>query len=117
MVLSADFYDAIQPRRVPVDMSYPMQLSKNPRRMDLYFWLSYRFPRIKNTKPTPIALRHLQPIFAPGIADLYLFKQCLTGDLKAISTVYGGFNVELTKDILWLASSPPPVPKTVVHLL
>lgn len=117
MVLSADFYDAIQHRRVPIDMSHLMQLSKSPRRMDLYCWLSYRLPNIKNNKPTPIALRHLQEIFAPDIADPYLFKQRLKGDLRAISKVYGGFKVNLKKDILWLASSPPPIPQKVTYLL
>ena len=64
-----------------------------------------------------IALRHLQPIFAPDIADPYLCKQRLTGDLKAISKACDGFNAELTQDILWLANLPPQVPQTVVHLL
>lgn len=117
MVLSAEFYDAIQHHRVPVDMSHLLQLSKSPRRMDLYCWLSYRLPRISSNNPTPIALRHLQPIFAPDIADPYLFKQRIKDDLKAISKVYGGFNVQLQKDALWLVSSPPPVPEKLVYLL
>ena len=117
MVLSAEFYDAIQHHRVPVDMSHLLQLSKSPRRMDLYCWLSYRLPRISSNNPTPIALRHLQPIFAPDIVDPYLFKQRIKDDLEAISKVYGGFNVQLRKDALWLVNSPPPVPEKLVHLL
>ena len=117
MVLSAEFYDAIQHHRVPVDMSHLLQLSKSPRRMDLYCWLSYRLPRISSNNPTPIALRHLQPIFAPDIVDPYLFKQRLKDDLKAIFNVYDGFNVQLRKDALWLVNSSPPVPEKLVYLL
>ena len=117
MVLSAEFYDAIQHHRVPVDMSHLLQLSKSPRRMDLYCWLSYRLPRISSNNPTRIALRHLQPTFAPDIVDPYLFKQRIKDDLKAISKVYDGFNVQMQKDALWLASSPPPVPEKLVYLL
>ena len=117
MVLSAEFYDAIQHHRVPVDMSHLLQLSKSPRRMDLYCWLSYRLPRISSNNPTPIALRHLQPIFAPDIVDPYLFKQRLKDDLKAIFKVYDGFNVQLRKDALWLVNSFPPVPEKLVYLL
>ena len=117
MVLSAEFYDAIQHHRVPVDMSHLLQLSKSPRRMDLYCWLSYRPPRISSNNPTPIALRHLQPIFAPDIVDPYLFKQRLKDDLKAIFNVYDGFNVQLRKDALWLVNSSPPVPEKLVYLL
>ena len=117
MVLSAEFYDAIQHHRVPVDMSHLLQLSKSPRRMDLYCWLSYRLPRVSGNKPTPIALRYLQPIFAPDIGDPYLFKQRFKGDLKAIAKVYDGFNAQLRKDILWVSASRPPVPEKVVYLL
>ena len=117
MVLSAEFYDAIQHHRVPVDMSHLLQLNKSPRRMDLYCWLSYRLPRISSNNPTPIALRHLQPIFAPDIVDPYLFKQRLKDDLKAIFKVYDGFNVQLRKDALWLVNSSPPVPEKLVYLL
>ena len=117
MVLSAEFYDAIQHHRVPVDISHLLQLSKSPRRMDFYCWLSYRLPRISSNSPIPIALRHLQPIFAPDIVDPYLFKQRIKDDLKAISKVYGGFNVQLQKDALWLVNSPPPVPEKLVYLL
>ena len=117
MILSAEFNDAIQHHRVPVDISHLLQLSKSPRRMDFYCWLSYRLPRISSNNPIPIALRHLQPIFAPDIVDPYLFKQRIKDDLKAISKVYGGFNVHLRKDALWLVNSPPPVPEKLAYLL
>ena len=62
MVLSDEFYQAIQTRRVPVDMNHLIQLTKSPRRMDLYCWFSYRLPSIHKNKPIPVPLRYLQPI-------------------------------------------------------
>ena len=116
MVLSYEFYKAIQTRRVPVDMNHLIQLTKSPRRMDLYCWFSYRLPRIRGRNRIPIPLRY-QPIFAPDITDPYLFKQRFKNDLKAIAKVYRGFNLELKGDILWLSKSPSPVPSKVVQLL
>ena len=117
MVLSDEFYKAIQTRRVPVDMNHLIQLTKSPRRMDLYCWFSYRLPRIRGRNRIPIPLRYLQPIFAPDITDPYLFKQRFKNDLKAIAKVYRGFNLELKGDIRWLSKSPSPVPSKVVQLL
>ena len=117
MVLSDEFYKAIQTRRVPVDMKHLIQLTKSPRRMDLYCWFSYRLPRIRERNRIPIPLRYLQPIFAPDITDPYLFKQRFKSDLKAIAKVYRGFNLEIKGDILWLTKSPSPVPSKVVSLL
>jgi len=117
MVLSADFFEAIKERRVPVDMGHLRKLSKSPRRMDLYCWLSYRLPRIRKGKAIPVPLRYLQPIFAPDIADPHYFKQALRTDLRAIAKIYPDFALELKGDALTLRKSPPPVPPKLVHLL
>ena len=42
MTLSAEFYDAIQAHRVPIDAGHLAKLARSPRRMDLYTWLSHR---------------------------------------------------------------------------
>ena len=67
MVLSPEFFEAIQTRRVPVDMEHLIRLATSPRRMDLYCWLSYRLPNVLKGKGMPIPLKHLQPIFAPDM--------------------------------------------------
>lgn len=117
MELSADFFDAIKERRVPVDMNHLMQLGKSPRRMDLYCWLSYRLPRIRKGKPITIKLRDLQPIFAPDITRPQDFKRRLAADLKAIAGVYSDFRITLEKDTLRLEKSPPPVPAKIIQII
>ena len=123
MVLSPEFYDAVQTRRVPVDMEHLVKLAGSPRRMDLYCWLSYRLTRgVRKGRGVPIPLKYLQPIFAPDMdatKSARLFKARLKTDLIALAKVYDRFNVEIESDILWLRKSNPPVPERqkVVRLL
>ena len=117
MVLSKDFFEAIKSRRVPVDMGHLMQLTKSPRRMDLYCWFSYRLPRIQKNTSIPIPLHYLQPIFGPDIVRSQDFKRRFLADLKALAKVYSAFNLEVKDDVLWLRKSPPPVPAKITHLL
>ena len=112
LTLSDDFFASIQQRRVPVSMEHLAALSPGARRMDLYLWLAYRTRNIPTGKPAYIPLRHLWPIFAPGITtgNIRDFRRNLRLDLRKIATVYNGFNVALTKnDCLMLSRSEPPV--------
>lgn len=117
MILDPRFFDAISERRVPVDMGHLVQLQRSPRRMDLYCWLSYRTPLIRRDKTVKIKLEHLQPIFAPEITTPKNFRAKFKGDLKAISTIYPEFRIEIEGDMLVLRKSPPPVPANITQLL
>ena len=112
MVLSNEFYEAIQTRRVPVDMEHLIKLAGSPRRMDLYCWLSYRLPNMMAGKGVAVPLTYLQPVLAPDMdadASTRLFKQRLKSDLKVVANVYSGFNVKVQGDVLWLNKSAPPI--------
>lgn len=117
MTLSDDFYRAVQEHRVPVNMEHLVKLSRSPRRMDLYSWLSYRTPRIRPRGRVPVKLHALWSIFGPDIAEFRDFKKRLIRDLRAIAAIYPGFNAEIDGDILWLRRSPPPVPYRAQHTL
>lgn len=117
MILDQRFFDAISERRVPVDMEHLVKLQRSPRRMDLYCWLSYRTPLISSGKTVKIRLEHLQPIFAPDIANKDHFKGRLKDDLEAIAAIYSDFRIEIEGDMLTLKKSPPPVPANIAHLL
>ena len=110
MVLSADFFAAIQDHRVPIDMHHLAHLARSPRRMDLYAWLAYRTPRIRSHQRVAVSLHALHGIFAPDITRLLDFRKRLRSDLAAIAAVYPDFKVEVIGDIVWLNRSPPPVP-------
>ena len=118
MTLSAEFHDAIQEHRVPIDVGHLAKLARSPRRMDLYTWLSYRTPRIRPGRRVSISLGALQTIFAPDISHARNFTVRLRADLAAIAKVYPQFRVEIAGDLLWLERSPPPVPYSrVIHSL
>ena len=110
MTLSDRFYRAVQEHRVPVNMEHLVKLSRSPRRMDLYSWLSYRTPRVRPRGRVPVNLHALWTIFGPDISEFRNFKLRLVRDLLAIAHVYPDFNAEIDGDILWLRRSRPPVP-------
>ncbi len=109
IVLTDDFHDQVQAHRVPVDMDHLAQF-RSPRRMDLYTWLSHRTAQIPRGRSVRIALRELQPFFAPDIAEIRYFKRKLQIDLKTIASVWPHFNVEIQGDMLVLHWSESPVP-------
>ena len=109
MSLSQGYYDALLERPVPVDMGHLMQLTRSPRRMDLYFWLTYRTSRIGVGERVYIRLADLLPVFAPDVEDPALFKFRLKRDLSAIADVYGAFKVSIEGDMVVLERSPPPI--------
>lgn len=109
MSLSQAYYDALLERPVPVDMGHLMRLTRSPRRMDLYFWLTYRTSRIREGERVHIRLADLQAVFAPDVEDPALFKFRLKRDLKAIAGIYPGFRVTVRGDVVALEKSPPPV--------
>lgn len=109
MWLSQQYFDVLTERPVPVDMSHLMQLTRSPRRMDLYSWLTYRTTRIRAGKQVRIKLADLQPVFAPDMESPRLFKLRLREDLAAIAKIYRDFKVSLEGEVLVLESSPPPI--------
>ena len=117
MIISSDFYEQLHEHRVPIDLAHLSRLTRSPRRMDLYTWLSYRTHAIREGRRDAIPVRYLQPVFAPDVQSLRLFKQRLKSDLVAIGKIYSRFRAEVVEDALVLQRSPPPVPPATSILL
>ena len=109
MTLSQRYYDAITERPVPLDMVHLVQLSRSPRRMDLYAWLTYRTALIRSGRKVHVPLSALQPVFAPDVAELRFFKLRLREDLRAVGRIYPAFRARVEGDLIVLEHSPPPV--------
>ena len=109
MWLSRAYFDVLAERPVPVDMRHLAKLTRSPRRMDLYAWLSYRTARIPRGRTVRVRVESLRAVFGPDIAAPRLFRQRLAGDLKAVAAVYAGFRASLEGDVLALQRSRPPV--------
>ena len=116
MLLSNDYIEAIEEHRVPLDMDHMVKLGK-ARRQDMYAWFSYRLPKLRGPLNIPYATLH--SVFGQGIADPYKFRQQFREDLRAISKVYDGFNIETPsrKDYVKLAPSKSPVPSRITRLI
>ena len=110
MLLSDQYYEALLERPVPLDMSHLLRLTRSPRRMDLYCWLTYRTARIRKGGQVQIRLSDLQPLFGPDIQSGRHFKHRLSRDIVAVREVYPGFRLSIEGDMLILQRSPPPVP-------
>ena len=108
--LSHGFYEQIQEHRVPVDIAHLIQLTRSPRRMDLYTWLAHRTAAIPPRGRVTIPLHDFQRLFALDISEFRLFKQRLKADLKAIANVWPRFRAEILGDMLILRHSDSPVP-------
>ena len=83
----------------------------------MYAWFSYRLPKLR--KPFNIPYTTLHSVFGQGINDPYFFRQRFREDLRAISKVYDGFNIETParKDYVQLAPSKSPVPSRITRLI
>ena len=109
--LSHGFYEQIQDHRVPIDIAHLVQLTRSPRRMDVYTWLAHKTVSIPSRGSVFVPLRDLKKQFAPDINELRHFIQKLRTDLKAIETVWPHFRVEIRGDMLVVRRSDPPVPR------
>ena len=110
VILSGKFFDLIKHHRVPINMGHMNTFTRSPRRMDLYTWLAYRFPKVSRRERMMIRLEDLRPIFAPDISEGKFFKLRLKQDLRAIAEVYKDLNASIHDGFLMLRYSPPPLP-------
>lgn len=115
IVLSRDFFDEITTRPVPLDMRAVSALRArggSPLRLDLYFWLTYRFSYL--TRLTKIPWSSLREQFgfqlAEGKQGDHQFRETITQKLREVLQVYPEANVEVTKAGLELRPSPTHVP-------
>ena len=92
IIISQPLFDLITENPVPLNIEHLTRLTRSPRRMDLYCWLSYRTYYVRKTVRIPLTL--LQPIFGSDIRCERLFKHRIKKDLAEICTIHP-FRVEL----------------------
>lgn len=109
MVLSREYFAALQERRVPLDFRALVALQANPRAMDIYAWLAYRLYNLHSPVKIPFAALH--PVFGHGIKQRRHFKERFKEALLAAHRCYPEAMVSLEGDYLLLRPSPPAVPR------
>lgn len=110
MRVSDRYADAIREHCVPHDMRALVGLYGNTRAMDIYTWLAYRLPRVKERTDVLVRFDDLKPIFGAGVKDGYKFRQAFKTALREAMRWYPVGRVGIEKEGLRLFNSPSPVP-------
>lgn len=113
ITLNEQYVLAIREHKVPHDMRALVGLYANPRAMDIYLWLSYRLPTVKNAEGVFVPYwgeNGLQAVFGQGISDKHKFKQAFLDGLKKTLEFYPYAVVRPEKTGVRLFRSPSPVP-------
>jgi hypothetical protein len=110
MRVSEPYAKAIREHCVPHDMRALVGLYDSTRAMDIYVWLAYRLPRVKERTNVLIRYDDLKPIFGTGVDELRKFRQLFKQSLCRALAWYPVGRVGIEKDGIRLFPSPSPVP-------
>jgi Plasmid encoded RepA protein len=110
MRVSERYAEAIREHCVPHDMRALVGLYENTRAMDIYTWLAYRLPRVKERTEVFVRFDDLKPIFGTGIRDRYKFRQAFKLALTEALRWYPVGRMGIEKEGIRLFNSPSPVP-------
>jgi replication initiator protein len=110
MRVSERYAEAIREHCVPHDMRALVGLYENTRAMDIYTWLAYRLPRVKERTEVFVRFDDVKLIFGTGIRDGYKFRQSFKLALTEALRWYLAGRVGIEKEGIRLFNSPSPVP-------
>lgn len=113
MTLNPEYAEAIRARAVPVDMRVLVGLYEKPLAMDVFTWLSYRLPQIKNNKGVFIPYEGengLHSVFGKGRKGTRQFKASFIEVLKEVHKWYPTARISAEDKGVRLYHSPSPIP-------
>jgi hypothetical protein len=106
MRISERYAQAIREHCVPHDMRALVGLYENTRAMDIYTWLAYRLPRVKEKTEVFVRFDDLKHVFGTGVRDAYKFRQAFKLALKEALRWYPVGRVGIEKEGIRLFNSP-----------
>lgn len=86
VTFSSTMYESLKRHALPVNIHAVRALSGSARRLDLYFWLSYRMSRLN--EPLSISWEALADQFGQGYSQIRQFRAAFRDDLHAISELF-----------------------------
>jgi hypothetical protein len=107
VVLSEEFYSALQAHPMPVRESALRHLSQHSLGLDLYVWLAYRLHVLDAPMRVSIASAYEQ--FGAGYKRLAHFRPKFLDNLQLALSVYPEANVDVFDKEIILKPSPPPI--------
>jgi len=109
VLLSQGYFEQLLRNPVVLDPSAIVDLRDSPTALDIYTWLAWRLPALKNE--VRIGWVALKAQLGGGATLMKNFKPHFRPSLLAAHSVYKEANLELTDDGLILRPSPPPLPR------
>lgn len=113
MILNRRYAETVRERAVPLDMRAMIGLYEKPRAMDLFVWLSYRLPLVKDKRGVFIPYagpNGLQGVFGNTIAQGNKFRQEFIASLKVVHEWYPEARISFDDKGIRLFPSPSPIP-------
>ncbi len=111
VVLTEGFYQEVIEHPVPVDMRAIKALKRSPLALDIYCWLTYRSSYA--TKPSTIPWAALALQFGSEYGRTRDFKAAFLDELRKVTTVYQGANVDPLDAGLLVKPARPHVARRV----
>jgi len=110
-VLSEAFYEALQNHMVPLNERALAALSTSATQLDLYAFLAYRLPRIKQGEEVRLRWEDLKTHLGSEVKELTKFRQTVRRAWQTVSGVYqqARNSVSLDDLIIRLRYAEPPV--------
>jgi hypothetical protein len=109
VMLSQGYYEQLIRHPVALDQSAIIDLRDSPTALDIYTWLAWRLPALK--QETKVGWVALKAQLGGGATLMKNFKPHFRPSFMAAHAVYREANVELTEDGVILRPSPAPVPR------
>lgn len=95
VTFSPTMYDSLKRHALPVNFRAVRALAGSARRLDLYFWLSYRMSRLD--APLYISWEALAEQFGQGYAQPRQFRAAFARDLAAIAELFPNLPANVTE--------------------
>lgn len=110
--LTEAFYEHLLEHAVPLDEAAIARLKGSSLALDLYVWLAYRLPRLR--EPLRLSWKQLAPQFGSQIRSLTSLAQNVREALLDVLAVYPGARVEIVPGGIEL--HPAPAAVTCTHI-
>ena len=121
VTLSAEFFESLKDRALPLDRRAIRGLQHNARALDIYTWAAHRLPRVRANGGDFVSWQALQGQFGGETKatpeGLKTFKREFLAALKAAAAAYPKAKVDQVDGGLRLYRSPPPIARNKIEVL
>ena len=120
VTLTESYFELLQEHAMPIDLGAFRALQHDALALDVYLWLTYRLPRVRQNAGRLISWQALHAQFGPNYSEVRMFRRYFRRALAKAIKVYPGARLHDGKAGLIVKPSPPAVPpkgKPVLSLL